>query len=356
MTGGRDVLYTTREQVKHASDQQGTARSDAEIDRAMLGAYSSVNALCRRKTFAPYVGTELYDYPQVGGRAGRLYLDDRSLIELTGITVGGTSRTVSEVTAYPLDGPPYEWIETNDDASFSFGDADDRRGAVGLVGTHGHSDGVFTAIGTLVGGINASVTSIAVSAPAAAALGVGSLLQVGSELLVVTGRGFADTTVNLATPMTASAAGRALVVADGSAFAVGEWVVLDTEVMVIERITGNTLSVRRAIDGSVLADHTGSDIYAQRLVTVTRGARGSTAAAHLNGDSVELWSPPPLVGQLALAETLVTLGMQQRAYASSMPKRPSGKSSPPPGGGIDALREQVRLTYGRPVLYAAVGR
>jgi len=346
--------YATREQVKFAADQQGTARSDREIDSAIEQSTDAIHELTGRESFAPYLGTETFDYPVSGYRGKRLYLGARSLIELTSATVGGVAVSTADLRLYPLTGPPYEWVETERDSSVSWRDADTPQGAVALTGRWGHSDDRQDTIGTLTAGVDGAVTSWPVSAAAAAVLGVGSLLTCGTEMVTITGRGWTSSGQTLQTPLTTSVTNQAVVVTDGTAFTTGEWLTLDAETMVITRITGSTLIVRRAVDGSVLATHTGSTIYVQRAVTVVRGDRGSTAAAHLISAAVTMWVPPALVHGLALAEALVTLGMRQRAYTTSTPRSAGKPAVQPPGGGLPDLREQVRAAYGHGVQHRAV--
>ena len=89
-----------------------------------------------------------------------------------------------------------------------------------------------------------------------------------------------DSTYNVQSDMTAQQ-NNVTISASGSGFNVGEVILVDSERMLIVDIAGNYLTVKRAWDGSVLAIHsTGADIYTLRLLTVTRGALGTTAGTH----------------------------------------------------------------------------
>jgi hypothetical protein len=136
-------------------------------------------------------------------------------------------------------------------------------------------------------------------------------------------------------------------VTDGTLFAIDEEIVIDAETMLITKIAGNNLVVKRAWDGSVLAAHTAptADIYAPRTLVVERGAVGTTAATHSTAAAVTCWVPPSLVGRLARAEALVELGVESAGYAGS-PGAGQAKR-PPQGGTLEDLRCQVRDAHGR---------
>ena len=138
----------------------------------------------------------------------------------------------------------------------------------------------------------------------------------------------------------------ALTVANGASFAVDEVILLDSERMRIDDIAGNTLTVERAYDGTVLGAHTTATIYAPRALTVTRGVLGTTAATHSSGATVYRWDPPGLVKQLVKAEAIWAL-LQERSgwfrLASS-----SGRAAPEVSRtAIDALRDQAYTEHGR---------
>ncbi|PZT70197.1 hypothetical protein DN402_31760 [Streptomyces sp. SW4] len=106
--------------------------------------------------------------------------------------------------------------------------------------------------------------TLTVDGRTSAAVGVGSVLRVGSERMLVTGRTMAATGQTLAADLTVQKKDVTVTVADASGFAVDETVLIDAERMLIVDIAGNTLIVERAVDGSVLAAHTtGAALYAR---------------------------------------------------------------------------------------------
>jgi hypothetical protein len=106
-----------------------------------------------------------------------------------------------------------------------------------------------------------------------------------------------------------------IAVTTGTSYAVGEILLLDSERMLIVDIAGNNLTVKRAWDGTVLAAHTGSTIYAPRRLTVTRGAVGTTAATHSNGAAITRHVVPGLIKELCVAEALNTLLQEGGGYS-----------------------------------------
>ena len=110
--------------------------------------------------------------------------------------------------------------------------------------------------------------------------------------------------------------------------------------MLVEDISGNNLTVKRAWDGSPIAAHTaGAVIYAPRTLTVTRGALGTTAATHSSGATVQRWDPPGQASQLCVAEALTDLLQGRSGYARTAGSGDSEREAS--GRGLRDLRERV---------------
>jgi hypothetical protein len=120
---------------------------------------------------------------------------------------------------------------------------------------------------------------------------------------------------------------------------------LDSERMLIVDIAGNNLTVKRAWDGTVLAAHTGSSIYAPRTLTVTRGALGTTAAIHTTAAAITCHVVPGLVRELCIAEATNLLLQGASGYARTIGAGDYTKESS--GTGLANLRDQVYAAYGR---------
>jgi hypothetical protein len=240
-------------------------------------------------------------------------------------------------------------MKLNTASAFSAGSSWQR--SVALVGTFAGCPTVDAAAGALVAALT-DTTATRVDVSDSASVGVGTLIKVDSERMNVIGKTMLSTGQTLQTPLLASTAGTLVAVTTGSAYTVGEILLLDSERMLIVDIAGNNLVVERAYDGSTLATHTGSTIYAPRTLNVERGAVGTTAATHLNAAAVTALVIPPFVDELTLAETLNTLAQRQAGYARTIG---SGDNVRMAGGqGLADIRDRCYTAHGRKARIRAV--
>lgn len=343
--------YTTRERVAEALDFRETAHAARRIDRSVRAATEAVHGMLRRR-FYPTYATRTVDYPDRSSATyDTIYLDGAGeLISADSVISGGS--TIAEPDRYlrPDNGPPYDRIVLPSSAWIPGTGAGYR--SVSITGLWGHSN-TTEAAGALSGGVNASTTTWTVTAAGSAAIGVGDLLERGSERVTVVGRTQTDTGQNLGANLAASMAADAVSVGSGVAFAVGEIITIGTERMLVLDILGNALSVVRAYDGSTLAAHTaGADVYAPRALTVARGAVGTSAATQADGAAVLRWVPPALICQLATAEAQVMLVNEGAAYARTAG---AGENQRMVGASqLKMLRDQACAEYRRPWRKAAV--
>lgn len=347
------VFYCTRETVQDAFDIRQAAHRSAQIDRAIASASDDIDAWLNRHKhgLAPTTATRYFDWPsRQYSPAWRLWLDENELISITTLTAGGTVITSGDYFLEPVNsGPPYTHIEIDLDSSASFSNSGTRQRAVSIVGTWGLNDDRRPA-GTLTEALDAFETAVDVSD--ASLVGVGSVLVVDSERMLVTDRSALDTTVNLVSAMDALNNDRTVDVVDGTQFHVGETLLIDSERMKVVDISGNNLTVVRAYDGSVLAAHSlGADIYAFRTLTVERGALGSTAAIHSSGATATTWDVPSLIRDLCVAEAITRLEQEFSAYAarvySDEAERDSSGTEVVAGRGLTDIRKSARRRYGR---------
>lgn len=351
------VWYATREDVKDALDIKETSRSNGRIDRALEGASRALDGGARiggllHRRFYPELKTLTFDWPgdQIA-RPWRLWLNQHELISVTSLSSGGRTIPASDYLLRPDDGPPFNRIEIDLASSATFGGNTYQRD-ITIVGLWGYSADE-TAAGAVIEALDASETAVDVDGAASATVGVGSVLRVDSERMVVIGRSQLDTGQDLAGSLTASAANTAVTVVDGTAYAVDEVILIDAERMRVEDIAGNQLIVKRAWDGSVLAAHTaGADIYAPRTLAVTRGALGTTAAVHASGASAARWDPPGPVRDLTIAEALNTLMQGQSGYARVVGSGENQREAS--GKGLSDLRCSVYASHGRKARTRAV--
>jgi len=348
------VWYTTRENVKSVLDIKETARSNAQVDRAIESGSRAVEGLLHRR-FYPWTGTRYKDWPDSQqSLSWRLWLDQDELISLASITSGGNAIALGDVNLEPAnDGPPYTYIELDIGTSTSFDGGDTHQRNVALTGVFGHSNDEMPA-GTVTEALDTSETSVDISD--SSLVGVGSIIRIDNERMRVTGRTFADTAVDIhaSDSMTASAADVSIVLSTATAAPQpGEVILIDSERMLVVDIASTTLTVKRAWDGSVLATHSASaSIFAPRTVVVERGALGTTAAAHDTATAIVRWEPPGLVETLAAAYSINTLLQQSAGYARISGSGDNAKEFT--GRGIKALEADAKARYGRKARTMAV--
>jgi hypothetical protein len=344
------IWYTTRESVKRALDSAETARNNWQVDQAIDSASRSVEGLTRR-TFRPVLATKYFDWPDLQrGRPWRLWLNGSELISLTSLTAGGTAIPPANLFLEPANyGPPYSSLEVNLGTTSAFTIGTTHQRAIAVTGVFGYTNDEVPA-GTVAEALDTTETGIDVSD--SGAIGVGDLVRVDTERMIVTGKQMLTTGQTLQTPLTASTADVTVAVTSGAAYNVDEVVLLDSERMLIVDVAGNNLTVKRAWDGSVLATHTGSTIYAPRTLVVTRGALGTTAAAHLTAAPIAKHKVPGLVEQLTLGEALNDLLQGQGGYARI--QRAEGAAETGFGDGLSDLRSRCRSRHGRKARAATI--
>jgi hypothetical protein len=328
------IWYATREDVMSATDNKTSARMTADIDRDLESASRLVESLTHR-VFYPWTGTRYFDYPgDQLSRAYRIWFGQFDLLSVTSITNGDASTvTVGNVFLNPQDGPPYTSVEVNLATTSAFAAGSTWQRAVAVTGVWGYSNDQ-TPAGTLAEDVDGTETGIDVSD--SSLVGVGSLITVGSERMAVTGKSQLTTGTTLAGDLTASAANVAVTVASGAAVNVGERIRIDSETMQVVDKASNTLTVQRAVDGSVLAAHTtGATVYAPRTLTVVRGSAGTTAGTAANGAAITVWNPPGPVRELTVALALTA----QQNRATGYGKADTNATS--------HLERQVVALYGR---------
>lgn len=343
------VWYCTREDVKTALDSMETARNNTQVDRACEAAARSVEGQLKRR-FYPLTATRYWDWPN-DQRAypWRLWFDQHDLISLTTLVSGGVTVPSTGYFLSPVNtGPPYTSIELRLDSQYAFSVGATFQRSVQITGLWGYTQDEDTA-GALAAAVS-DTTSASINVSDSSAIGVGSILRIDSERLIVTAK--AALTTGQTGTLTALDSADQLAVSDGTKFTVGEVLTLDTERMLIVDIIGNTLTVKRAWDGTVLAAHTTATIYAARTLAVQRGALGTTAATHANATPIAVHRFPGLVRNLAVAEALLTLGLEPAGYVRTMLRGDSrGK---PIETTIDDLRKQALDAHGRHVRHRAV--
>lgn len=341
------------EDVKLALDVKYTARSDGQIKRVLESASNSVEGQLHRR-FHPWTGTRYFDWPNhQHARSWRLWLGANELISATTVVAGGTTIVAADYFLRRSDGrdeAPYTHLEIDLASNAALAAGDTHQRAIAITGVYGHSANEETA-GTITANIS-STTATTLACSDSSLIGIGNLIRVDSERLIVTGKAMVDTGQNTSV-LTASNADVSITGVTAGTIAVDEKILIDSERMLVVDVAGTTLTVERAYDGTVLAAHSvGTDIYAPRTITVTRGAVGTTAATHTSAAVIYRHVVPGLAGELCVAETLNTLSQRQSAYAREIG---SGENSREASGrGLKQIREDAYTALGRKARMAAI--
>src|SRR6185437_2296694 len=307
MTVTRPV-YCTREDVQRAIDFRDSAITNPQIDRALQSVADLIEGELHR-VFYPRDTTYKWDWPNYSyAYPWRLWVNQWDIVSLTSVqSPSGTSISLASVILYPLNGRPgwpYTRLELDRSTSAAFASGSTPQQSILLTGTFGFTADTETA-GTLAASVSSTIaTTITVSD--GSLIGIGDLVIVDSERMLVSARSATTTgQTNLSGATTASQADRAVTVTDGTQLHVGEVLLIDTEQLLITDITGNTVTVGRAWNGTILATHsTSTTLNAYRVLTVARGQLGTTAATHSNSAPVTRHRVPSLIRDLAIAESV----------------------------------------------------
>lgn len=337
--------YATREDVKNALDVLETSRADTQIDRVLRSSSDSIEGLLRRR-FYPEKRTQTFDWPlwdNLNRSPWRLYLDQHELISVETLVSGGETISASDYFLRPDDGPPFRRIEMDlAGAVSSFNSGDTHQRSISVTGTFGYSADTDEA-GLLDGGVNNLTTEITGSD--GSLIGVGDLLLIGTERMVVQDRRFTASGATLGANVS-QAGTNSITVSDGTLLNYGETLLIGAERMLITDIVGNTVAVKRAWDGTALESHTSGDVvYVSRRFVVLRGALGTTATSHSDSDVIEKHSVPPLVRDLCIAEAMARLVQERTGYARTIGAGEGEREVR--GVGLADLRELAIDQYGR---------
>lgn len=343
--------YCTSEQLKVALDIKVTAWNDAPVAR-LIEANSRLVEQRLHRRFYPLTTTRTFDWPnQQYARPWRLWLDDNELISVTSLTVAGIAATPANFFLRPDDGPPYSYVEVDMGSSASFNSGNTWQRSISITGVWGF-DITEVAAGATAEVLDSSETGVDVTD--SSLVGLGALLRVDTERMVVTGRSMLTTGQTLQTPLIAAQNNVTVAVTTGSAFGLGETILLDAERMLVVDIAGNNLIVKRAWDGTTLATHTASTIYAPRTLTVERGAAGTTAATHLTAAPIFVHQPPTVIRNLTLGLSLHGLRQENVGFATTTGGSLSSSSREVSGLSLNRLWDDAIGAYGRKARMRAV--
>lgn len=345
------VWYTTREQVKAALDTAETARNDAQVDRAIGSGARSIEGLLHRK-FYPQTATRYFPWPNHQyARPWRLWLDADEVASVATLVAGGVTIPSTDYFLEPVNtGPPYTRIEIDLDSSSAFSSAGTHQRAIAVTGVFIGCPLDEAPAGQLAEALDGSETGVDVSD--SSLVGVGSIIKVESERMIVTGRSMLDTGQNTSA-LTASSADVAITGITAGTIHVGETILVDSERMLVVDVAGTTVTVKRAFDGSALATHSGGvDIFAPRTLTVERAALGTSAAGHADLTAITRHVVPDLVRDLNVAEAINQLQQETSGYARVIGEGENAREGT--GRSLFDLRKDAIATYGRQARSRAV--
>lgn len=348
------VWYVSRETVKAALDIETTARRDAQVDRAIETASRSVES-CLHRRFYPWTGTRYYDWPDFqGSRGWRLWLDGHEVVSVTQLVAGGQAIDTGDYFLEPVnDGPPYDSVEINLASAASFNQGSTHQRNIAITGVFYWPETTASA-GQVAEALDDTETGVDVTD--SGAIGVGDVILIGTERMIVTGKAMLDTGVNIdaADSLAANKADVSITMSTTTgAPAVGETILIGSERMLVIDVAGSVLTVKRGHDGSTLATHAANaDIYAPRTLTVTRGALGTTAAAHGVSAAISRLLVPGPVQDLSLAYALNQVLQETAGYARVIGSGDNQRQFT--GRGIADIEKQARRAYGRQMRIGAV--
>lgn len=316
---GSRTWLASREDVALALGIGTTVRDIRALDRVIASATDTINRDSGYSEFAPREGTTYLPWPEDDTSSAfpyhRLYLGREIHASISAVAVGPSSTAIAAGaggwTAYPrnrnADDEPIRYLELDRSGSASWATGATRpQDQVAVTGVAGWSD-TQRSVGALSGSLNSSATTLdlATATQRVASAGVGNQIKIDNERMIVVDREPIDTGENLGAALDAYESATILsqiTVADGTDYAPGEVLTIDEEDMLIERVRGNVLGVRRGWGGTTLADHAmNADIWAWRRLVVERGAAGTTAATHSAAAAVTRWVEPPALHSYAIA-------------------------------------------------------
>lgn len=340
--------YCTREDVQSALDVKATAYNTAQLDRAIQSASESVDGFMHRRFYAAQE-TMKFDWPNFQyAYPWRIWFDEAEIADITDVvptvtTGGDTIPSANIFWGHPNYSPPYTYMELDRSTSSAFGHGATPQRDVHVTGWRGFDLNTVPA-GTVVNAL-VSTSSTAVTGSDGSVIGVGDVLVVDTERMLVTDKTMTSLGVTQSGSgcSTADSADDQLTLSSGSV-SVGEVLLLDSERMIV-RDVGSVVTVERAWDGTALATHTNAAVYAARLLTVTRGAVGTTAATHSASTAATRALVPPLIHDLAVAYAEVQLEQEIGAYARTQGSGDSARSGI--GAGLPALEELAFRRFGR---------
>jgi hypothetical protein len=315
--------YCGREAAKRASSIWGVEHNPI-IARAIESASRDFDRQTRR-FFIPKTETRLYRWPpRQPGPSTTLWLD-QDLISVT--TLQSEAQNASPTTIASSDfflepnnqGPPYHRVEIDLSSTAAFQSGDTPQRSISVVGDWGYSADTKSA-GTVASGLASDAAATELVCSDGSLVDVGSTILIESERLFITEKAGAALGSKLIDGALVQNKAEVAITLDSSpGVLAGEVMRLDSELMLIQSISGTTATVIRAYDGSVLATHSDDTaIHIFRTLTVERGANGSTAATHANSTAISIYEPPFNISEVCMGRAIASYHQQQAGWGRTI--------------------------------------
>lgn len=351
-----EPCYCTREDVQRAPDFKDSVLTNAIIDRAIQSTARDIEGHLHR-IFYPLDATFKWDWPNYQyALPWRVWFDQWDLVSATQVqSPEGTVIPIANVIFRPVNkrpGWPFTYMEIDRSTTSVFTAGPTPQLSVWVTGTWGFGNDMDAA-GTLAAAVT-TTTAGTVTVSDGSLMGVGDLLIVDSERMLVTERAPAATgQLNVAGCTAAQASDNAITVADGTQVHAGEELLIDSERLLIEGVNGNVVTVKRGWNGTVLAAHAANTaLYAYRVLSVLRGQLGTSAAVHANAAPVSRHRVPSTVNELAIAEAVVRTAAMSGGYQAETGE--GGSVHPAAGLGLADKWDEAVTTYGRKLRIRAI--
>lgn len=339
--------YCSRESLKRAVGISG-ADKDALIGSYLEAASEDIEQLLSRR-FIPETATKLFRWPQRNGGSAVLYFADEDLIAVTTLQVKAQNASPTTIVAadYFLEpnnaGPPYSRIEIDLSSTAAFEAGDTPQRSISVLGRWGFREDTRAA-GALAEADDGSETELDVTD--ASLIDVGDTILIGTEAMFVSSRATLTTGTTLNAALTADVNNVTVAVVAGTSVKQGEVILVDSEKMLVESITANNLTVKRAYDGSVLATHANATtVFAYRTLTVVRAVNGTTAATHLTAAAITKYAPPADVVLYCLAKAILALKQGESGWTGQIGGSEGAVTVQP--WSVAAMRHELIEKYGK---------
>ena len=337
------ACYCTRQDVMSATDIKQTQDFIRHVDSAVEAAADEAERLTQRR-FWNKIETVRRDWPNFQrAYPWRIWMDAKELADVTATVPVVTTGTIVIPAAavfwgpWSEDAPPYTWLELDRSQSYAFGNSATPQRDVSILANFGYWTQTRTG-GTITASCNASVTTVSVSD--SYSVGVGDVIIVDSESMLVRDMAWSDSGLALVSGGTTDSSSDNVLTLSGSGILAGEVIQLDSEWMLVVSVSpasASVVTVIRAYNGSVLATHSTPEVYAQRSCTVARGFGGTTAASHTSPAAVSVQLIPSEVHEYAIAEALNYVYQKTSAYARTIGEN----QTIVPGGSLPDLRKRL---------------